>query len=170
MFLAGILLLLQSAQSHAAATGMPLPAVISDFLHLTLAALWFGGLLSMLVALLSIPAGTGMRTEVVAPFSTHEPSPATDLFPSWYKRSTGNTRQTIDIVSNKLATDCTPPRARKEATNASANAFSSDRFSGRFLVTHNHSRSLTLVPMVAIRPMLSTWSFPPSMALARSIH
>jgi membrane peptidoglycan carboxypeptidase len=67
--------------------------------------------------------------------STREPSPTNDLFPSWYKRSTSNKRQTIDIVSNKLATDCTPPRSRKEATNASANAFSSDRFNGTAGVT-----------------------------------
>ncbi len=59
-----------------------------------------------------------------------EPSPTTDLFPSWYKRSTGNTKQTIDIVSNKLATDCTPARAKQDATNAAANQFSSDKFVG----------------------------------------
>lgn len=59
-----------------------------------------------------------------------EPSPSRDLFPSWYKKTNPSTRQTIDIVSNKLATDCTPARARQTATNASANAFSSDRFNG----------------------------------------
>lgn len=59
-----------------------------------------------------------------------EPSPTNDLFPSWYKKTTPNTRQTIDIVSNKLATDCTPARARQSAANASANSYSSDRFNG----------------------------------------
>lgn len=59
-----------------------------------------------------------------------EPSPSNDLFPSWYKKTNPNTRQTIDIVSNKLATDCTPPRARQNAANASANSYSSDRFNG----------------------------------------
>ncbi len=59
-----------------------------------------------------------------------EPSPTTDLFPSWYKKSKTNTKQTIDIVSNKLATDCTPPRAKKDTTGANANEFSSDRFNG----------------------------------------
>ncbi len=60
------------------------------------------------------------------------PSPAQDMFPSWYKNSrrASNTKQTIDIVSNKLATDCTPPRARKETTDAQADAFSSDTFVG----------------------------------------
>ncbi len=60
------------------------------------------------------------------------PSPAQDLFPSWYKnnRRSSNVKQTIDIVSNKLATDCTPPRARKETTDAQADAFSSDTFVG----------------------------------------
>lgn len=62
--------------------------------------------------------------------SSREPSPTNDLFPSWYKKSNPDTRQTIDIVSNKLATDCTPERAKQSARNASANAFSSDRFNG----------------------------------------
>lgn len=58
-----------------------------------------------------------------------EPSPSTDLFPSWFKKkSVSNKKQTIDIVSNKLATDCTPERARKEVTGGDANSFSGDRF------------------------------------------
>lgn len=59
-----------------------------------------------------------------------EPSPKTDLFPSWYKKTSPNTRQAIDIVSNKLATDCTPPRAKQNASGAVANEFSTDRFNG----------------------------------------
>lgn len=60
------------------------------------------------------------------------PSPAQDLFPSWYKntRSRSNVKQTIDIVSNKLATDCTPARARQETNDALADSFSSDTFVG----------------------------------------
>lgn len=62
---------------------------------------------------------------------SREPSPSTDLFPSWYKKATAsNSKQTIDIVSNKLATDCTPARAKKETTGASANGFSVDKFYG----------------------------------------
>jgi hypothetical protein len=57
-----------------------------------------------------------------------EPSPANDLYPSWYKKPTTGSQQAIDIVSNKLATDCTPSRARQNATNASANTFSGDKF------------------------------------------
>jgi membrane peptidoglycan carboxypeptidase len=82
------------------------------------------------------PKPAGIQTLPAYVVRTHvgvgsvEPSPSTDLFPSWYKRTSPNSRQAIDIVSNKLATDCTPPRARKDATNASANAFSSDRFNG----------------------------------------
>lgn len=64
-----------------------------------------------------------------------EPSPTNDLFPSWYKKTNPNTKQTIDIVSNKLATDCTPPRARQSASGASANSLSSDRFNGTAGVT-----------------------------------
>jgi membrane peptidoglycan carboxypeptidase len=58
------------------------------------------------------------------------PSPSTDLYPSWYKApsKTTATKQTIDKVSNKLATDCTPARAKQETTSSSANSFSGDRF------------------------------------------
>lgn len=62
--------------------------------------------------------------------STVEPSPTNDLFPSWYKKTAKNTKQEIDVVSNKLATDCTPSRARKSSSGAMANEFSSDRFNG----------------------------------------
>ena len=61
-----------------------------------------------------------------------EPSPEKDLFPSWYKNTNkqGTAKKTIDIVSNKLATDCTPERARKENTDSSADTFSTDKFVG----------------------------------------
>jgi membrane peptidoglycan carboxypeptidase len=59
------------------------------------------------------------------------PSPSTDLFPGWYRqRPVAVTRQTIDIVSNKLATECTPPRARQEVAGGPAAAFSRDPFVG----------------------------------------
>lgn len=57
-----------------------------------------------------------------------EPSPANDLFPSWYKAKTKGTRETIDKVSNKLATDCTPELAKETVGNANANQFSADKF------------------------------------------
>lgn len=59
-----------------------------------------------------------------------EPSPATDLFPSWYKKrgATSGAKRTIDIVSNKLATECTPERAKKVVDDAAANQFSFDKF------------------------------------------
>lgn len=62
-------------------------------------------------------------------YGSIEPSPSTDLFPSWYqaKKSTSK-KKTIDIVSNKLATDCTPDRAKKEVTETDATSFSGDRF------------------------------------------
>lgn len=59
-----------------------------------------------------------------------EPSTATDLFPSWYKQSNKTTtgERTIDKVSGKLATDCTPELAKDKTNDAAANAFSGDRF------------------------------------------
>lgn len=60
---------------------------------------------------------------------SREPSPSTDLFPSWYKASkTSTSTQTIDTVSGKIATDCTPQRARKTTTGAAAGGFSVDKF------------------------------------------
>lgn len=60
-----------------------------------------------------------------------EPSPSTDLFPSWYKApSRDNNKQILDVVSNKLATDCTPERARKESSGPAAGGFSVDKFHG----------------------------------------
>jgi hypothetical protein len=59
-----------------------------------------------------------------------EPSPSTDLFPSWYKqpgRANGSS-QNVDIVSNKLATECTPQRAIKVVNSADSNTFSVDKF------------------------------------------
>ncbi len=61
--------------------------------------------------------------------SSREPSPATDLYPSWYKpKAAGNTSQVIDKVSNKLATDCTPQAAKQTASNAKTSSFSIDIF------------------------------------------
>ena len=58
-----------------------------------------------------------------------EPSPAKDLFPSWFKKKAiSNKKQTIDVVSNKLATDCTPSRARRDIFGGDASSFSSDQF------------------------------------------
>jgi hypothetical protein len=60
---------------------------------------------------------------------SREPSPSTDLFPSWYKQPNKNDKdQKIDQVSDKLATECTPARAIKDGTNANSNTFSVDKF------------------------------------------
>lgn len=59
-----------------------------------------------------------------------EPSPATDIYPSWYKNdnSRSASKKTIDIVSNKIATSCTPARAKKTLTETDASSFSGDTF------------------------------------------
>lgn len=63
-------------------------------------------------------------------FGSIEPSPSTDLFPSWYKARSKTSSATIDKVSGKLATDCTPDLAKENANNANANQFSADKFFG----------------------------------------
>lgn len=66
--------------------------------------------------------------------SQHEkvPSPKDDLFPSWYEAGKSNVSgsQTIDTVSNKVATSCTPELAKKNSSNSNANKFSADIFVG----------------------------------------
>jgi len=59
------------------------------------------------------------------------PSPASDIYPAWYKEpKQGSSSQTIDKVSKKIATACTPELAKENAGNASANIFSADIFVG----------------------------------------
>jgi membrane peptidoglycan carboxypeptidase len=59
-----------------------------------------------------------------------EPSPSNDLFPSWYQapNNGGNISQTIDKVSGKLATSCTPDAAKAYQSNNNAKSFSVDKF------------------------------------------
>ena len=59
-----------------------------------------------------------------------EPSPATDLFPSWYKQPGPASNQKIDKVSSKIATECTPQRAVQDGVNANSLTFSVDKFVG----------------------------------------
>jgi hypothetical protein len=58
------------------------------------------------------------------------PAVSTDIYPSWYKQKSISTKsQTIDKISNKLATDCTPALAKQTVGgNSTANAFSIDIF------------------------------------------
>jgi len=61
-----------------------------------------------------------------------EPSPSTDLFPSWYQpKAASNQSTTIDKVSNKQATTCTPTLAKMvTGGGAAANSLSADIFYG----------------------------------------
>lgn len=64
--------------------------------------------------------------------STREPGPSQDLAPSWYKAPEGNNGgdRTIDIVSDKIATSCTPEAAKRQESGSNANKFSVDIFVG----------------------------------------
>jgi membrane peptidoglycan carboxypeptidase len=58
-----------------------------------------------------------------------EPSPATDLYPSWFQAKSGtNASQTVDKVSGKLATSCTPDNAKDVQNNSNTSSFSIDKF------------------------------------------
>lgn len=72
-------------------------------------------------------------SSMVSPgFGTEVPGPTTDLYPSWYQAPTksGYTSDTIDKVSGKLATNCTPADAKINITNGNANSFSIDPYHG----------------------------------------
>ncbi len=78
-----------------------------------------GGVQTLPAYVITSHVGTGSQ----------EPSPSTDLFPSWYQKKTGaNQKRTIDIVSGKLATECTPELAKKDSTGGSASQHSGDTF------------------------------------------
>lgn len=80
-------------------------------------------------------APTGIKTLPAYVVRTHvgygsvEPSPTNDLYPSWYQpKTSASGTQTIDRVSGKLATSCTPESAKLTAGGANDNSFSSDPF------------------------------------------
>ena len=60
------------------------------------------------------------------------PSPEQDFFPSWYQQPTnsGGGTQTIDKVSGKLATSCTPELAKEVRGGGNDRNFSADIFVG----------------------------------------
>ncbi len=69
-----------------------------------------------------------------------EPSPSTDIFPSWYKPREATTAgsSTIDQVSNKTATSCTPELAKKTVSgNTNSDKFSVDTFYGSLATQGN---------------------------------
>lgn len=61
-----------------------------------------------------------------------EPSPTNDLYPGWYAGGgqVKNTTQTMDKVSGKVATSCTPPLAKDTQSNANVASWNVDVFSG----------------------------------------
>lgn len=65
-------------------------------------------------------------------FGDIEPSPTNDLYPSWYigGNSSKSKSQTLDRVSNKTATSCTPAAAKEVAYNSNAAFWNADIFKG----------------------------------------
>lgn len=62
-----------------------------------------------------------------------EPSPTNDLFPGHYiggGSASKNSAQTLDRVSNKVATSCTPPAAKEVVGNANVASWNIDQFNG----------------------------------------
>ncbi|MDB5164610.1 MAG: hypothetical protein JWL89_236, partial [Candidatus Saccharibacteria bacterium] len=64
-------------------------------------------------------------------FGDIEPSPTNDLYPSWYVGgSKSDTNATLDKVSNKVATNCTPALAKDTVSNGNAASWNIDIFNG----------------------------------------
>ncbi len=62
-------------------------------------------------------------------FGDVEPGPSTELFPSWYIQPSASTgSETIDKVSNGVATSCTPALAKETVGGANASTYSVDLF------------------------------------------
>jgi len=61
-----------------------------------------------------------------------EPSPTNDLFPGWYvgKSAGSTTSQTMDKVSGKVATSCTPDLAKDVVNNGNVASWNIDIFNG----------------------------------------
>lgn len=99
-----------------------------------------------------------------------EPSPATDLYPEWFesKISTNGQKRTIDTVSNKLATDCTPARAKKEISDADASAFSVDSIAGGSAV--NTSEKDDVHKCEDVRPSLDSLSISGSGVVSTTVY
>ena len=58
------------------------------------------------------------------------PSSSTDLYPSWYVGKSNSTSATLDKVSGKLATSCTPTLARQSSVNGNTASWNVDVFMG----------------------------------------
>jgi membrane peptidoglycan carboxypeptidase len=77
-------------------------------------------------------------------YGSVEPSPTTELFPSWYKKRAASSQNVvIDKVSGKIATSCTPSLAKQGAGGAAPNSFSIDYFypPGHNASTNNSSNT-----------------------------
>ncbi|HET6925170.1 MAG TPA: hypothetical protein VFH39_05045, partial [Candidatus Saccharimonadales bacterium] len=93
------------------------------------------------------------------------PSPTTDLFPSWYAGGAkgSSSAQTIDKVSGKLATSCTPALAKTVQYNTNAASWNADIFMGG----HNSvgSNSTGTTGITATDDVHSCSDSPPSITL-----
>jgi penicillin-binding protein 1A len=95
-------------------------------------------------------APTGIKTLPAFVVRNHihygdiEPSPSSDLFPSWYvggNKSSKNTSQTIDKVSGKVATACTPAAAKQYVSNANVSSWNVDIWNGGMTSVNTGSSS-----------------------------
>lgn len=76
------------------------------------------------------------------------PSPANDLYPGWYAGGVNakNSSQTIDRVSGKIATSCTPAAAKQTVSNANVAFWNVDIFKGGKASVQDNSQTAATTP------------------------
>ena len=81
-------------------------------------------------------------------FGDIEPSPTNDLYPSWYIGGgvKKNSSQTLDKVSGKVATSCTPPLAKDIVYNGNVASWNIDIFNGGRQSISNGSSGVSSTP------------------------
>ncbi len=91
------------------------------------------------------------------------PSPSNDVFPASYQTKSGSTTsQTLDRVSNKLATSCTPDLARSTQSNSNAAGWNVDLWNNG---TPNSSNAATSGTAKATDDVHSCNDSPPSITV-----
>jgi len=98
-----------------------------------------------------------------------EPGPSMDIYPSWYvggSKSGSSTSQTLDKVSGKVATSCTPDLAKDTQANANAATWNIDIFNGgKTSIGSNSSGSSPSTTAMATDDVHNCSDSPPTITL-----
>lgn len=117
-----------------------------------------------------------------------EPSPTNDIYPGWYigGGAVKNTGQTLDKVSGKLATTCTPAAAKEYVYNSNVASWNIDIFRGGHQSigssasgdassqatddVHNCNDGMPIITLNAGQPLTCTGSCTITVAVSQGTH